>query len=427
MKLLNPFKNICTGLLLATAALTQAQTIALDKVIAVVDRDVIMASELQQRMALLANQLRGKTDLPPADVLQRQILEQLIAESLQLQMAERGGVTITDAELDAAIENMKKANGLNDAMLAAKLQQDGLTLVSVRDQIRRDMLIDHVQQGSVNRRIRISDQEVDNFLRSKEAEILSSPDYLLGHIFIALTDGTAAAEEDARSKASAIYDQLQNGANFRQLAIANSNDPNALKGGDLGWRKGVQLPELFSTALAKIPAAGITPPLRSGAGYHIIKVYEQRGAEQKIIEQAKVRHILIKPSDILSDDDARLKLAKIRQQIVNGADFGDMARANSEDIGSMLSGGDLGWSLPGKFVPEFETAMQSTVTGDISAPFRSQFGWHILRVDERRREDMSDTYKRNQARNLLRSRRFEEERINWLREIRDEAFVEIKN
>lgn len=426
--MLKALKTLTAGALLSASLFTQAQVVALDKVIAVVDDDVVMASELHQRMSMLATQLQASnTELPPAEVMQQQLLEHLIVESLQLQIGQRVGVNITDAELDQAIERMKQANNLSHEQFIAKLQQDRLTLSSVREQIRRDMIIEQVQRGSVNRRIRISEQEIDNFLRSKEGELFSSPDYNLGHIFVGVASSASKDEiTKAENKASYLHEQLQAGADFRQLAVANSNGQNALKGGDLGWRKSAQMPEIFADAIADIGKGEITEPLRSGAGFHILKLYDKRGGGQQMIEQSKVRHILVKPSTILSDEEARQELVKIRQQIMDGEDFSEMAREHSEDVGSMLSGGDLGWSLPGKFVPAFEAAMDSTDVGDISEPFRSQFGWHILQVEDRRQQDMSDTVKRNQARNLLRSRRFEEERINWLREIRDEAFVDIK-
>lgn len=426
--MLKAIKTLTAGALLSASLFTQAQTIALDKVIAVVDDDVVMASELHQRMSMLATQLQANnTEMPPAEVMQQQLLEHLIVESLQLQIGQRVGVTITDAELDQAIERMKKANNLNHEQFIAKLKQDRLTLNSVREQIRRDMIIEQVQRGSVNRRIKISEQEIDNFLRSKEGELFSSPDYNLGHIFVSVASSASSDEiTKAQNKANDLHEQLQAGVDFRQLAVGNSNGQNALKGGDLGWRKSAQMPEIFADAIADISKGEITEPLRSGAGFHILKLYDKRGGGQQMIEQSKVRHILVKPSTILSDEEARQELVELREQIIGGEDFGEMAREHSEDVGSMLSGGDLGWSLPGKFVPAFEAAMDSTDVGDISEPFRSQFGWHILQVEERRQQDMSDTVKRNQARNLLRGRRFEEERINWLREIRDEAFVDIK-
>ncbi len=428
MKKSTSIKLLTGAAILAFSGLSFAKTITLDKVIAVVDDDVVMASELQQRIRMVTTQLQAnQTQMPPEDVLRAQIVEQLVTESLQLQIGKRVGVDISEAELDAAITRMKQANKLSDADFERQLEQDNVSMNSLREQIRRDMIIDQVQRGSVNRRIRISEQEVENFLKSKQGKFWSSPDYNLGHILISLPS-TASNDEAkaAQEKAQDIVKRLRDGADFRQMAVAESKGQNALKGGELGWRKSAQMPDLFANAVESLEQDAISDPLQSGAGFHILKLYGKRGAQEQVIEQSKVRHILIKPSAILSNEEAREQLADIRQQIVDGADFAEQAKEHSEDVGSMLSGGDLGWSLPGKFVPEFERTINNSAIGDISEPFRSQFGWHILQVQERRQQDMSDTVRTNQANRLLRSQRFEEERLNWIREIRDEAFVEIK-
>jgi len=412
------------ALLLASSLLPatlQAQVIALDKVIAIVDSDVVMASELNQRMGMVIAQLRAKdAQMPSEEEIRSQLIEQLVSEALQLQIGRRAGIEISEAQLDQHIQRMIESNKLSQAQFEQQLAADGLSLKNLKKQIRRDMIIEQVQRGSVNRRIRISDQEVKNFLKSKQGKFWSSPDYQLGHILI------PSAANNAAGTAANIVEKLRSGADFRQLAATQSKGQNALEGGDLGWRKAAEMPELFVDTISTMEKGEISDPLRSGAGYHIVKVYDIRGAQEQIIPQAKARHILVKPSAILSDEQAQQKLAGIRQQILKGADFAELAKDNSEDTGSMLSGGDLGWSLPGKFVPAFEAAMQATKTGDISAPFRSQFGWHILRVDERREQDMSDTVRLNQARRLMSNRRFEEERHTWLREIRDQAYVEVK-
>ncbi len=415
--------------LLAGSTALQAAVVPLDSVVAVVDNDVIMASELQQRTQMIVNQLRSKqqTNLPPAEVLQQQILEQLIVESLQLQMARRAGIAISEAELDDAINRMQEANQLSRAQLLQRLQADGMTIEALRDQIRRDMLIERVQRGSVNRRIQVSDQEVNNFLRSKQGQFWSSPSYNLGHILVAVPAGASVSEvAAAEARANQLYQQLQGGADFRQAAIRESRGQNALSGGDMGWRKSSEMPDLFASALEPLRPGQVSKPLRSAAGFHLLKLYDKKGAEEKIVEQSLVRHILIKPSAILSEEETERKLADLRNQVINGADFGELARQYSEDVGSKLSGGDLGWSLPGKFVPEFEKTIDATPVGEVSPPFRSQFGWHILQVQDRRQQDMSDTVRRNQASMLLRNQRYEEELFNWLREIRDEAYVEIK-
>ncbi len=418
-------KSIAAASLIAVSALApiglQAQTIALDKVVAVVDDDVVMASELNQRMGMIVGQLQNSgTQLPPEDILRSQVLERLITESLQLQMARRAGYSITEAQVNQHLERMVRSNNMTRADFEQKLAADGLTIRDLLPQIRRDLILEQVQRSSVSRRIQISDHEVKNFLNSKQGQYWSLPDYLLGHILI------AASTPNAEDQANAATEAARNGTDFRRLAVAQSSGQNALQGGDLGWRKAAQMPDIFIDVISDMNKGEVSDPIRSGAGYHVLKVYDIRGTQEQLVMQNKARHILIKPSAILTDDEARQKLAGIRKQIVNGADFAELAKEHSEDPGSMLSGGSLGWSLPGQMVPEFEQVMNNIPVGEISQPFRSQFGWHILKVDERRDQDMSEEVRTNKARQLLTNQRFEEERTNWLIEIRDQAYVEIK-
>lgn len=422
------FTRVLGALVLLCCLPAGAQTVVLDKVIAIVDDDVVMASELQQQLAIIQKRIAAQqTQLPPEDVLRSQVLEKLIVDRLQLQMADRAGVRISDAEINQAIGRMQQANQLTAEQFAQQLQLEGMTLADLRHQVRREMVINQVQQGRVNRRIQITEQEIDNFLNSTEGKFWTSPDYQLGHILIAVASGGSDDETAAaRTRAEALFEQLQQGADFRQLAIANSAGPQALQGGDLGWRKTAQLPALFADVVPALQVGQVSAPFSSDAGFHLLKLYQQRGGGERMVEQAKVRHILIKPSTIVSEEQAQQQLLDIRRQILDGTSFEEMAREHSEDIGSMLSGGELGWSTPGQFVPTFEQTMQQTEAGQISEPFRSQFGWHILKVDERRNQDMTETVIRNQARNLLRKRRFDEELQNWLREIRSEAYVELK-
>ncbi len=411
---------------MAAPALAQVQK--LDRVVAVVDDDVVMASELQQRLDTITAQIQAQNvQAPPIDVLRRQVLEQLIIERLQLQMAARAGVTVSDAELDQSIARVMQNAGASPEQFRERLAADGVSMKTFRQQIRNELLIRRVEQGSVNRRIQITDQDIDNFLRSKEGEFWKSPQYELGHILIPVSSSAPSDEVTrAREKAEQLAQQVRSGANFRQLAIANSAGQNALSGGDLGWRKTVELPTLFSDALQGRGVGDVTDPFRSDAGFHLLKIHAQRGSNEQVVEQTKVRHILVKTSAIRDDDAAYNLLIDLRKQIEDGASFDELAREHSEDIGTMLAGGDLGWSMPGQFVPEFTQAMDNTPVGEISMPFKSQFGWHILRVDGRRNQDMTEQYIRNQASNLLRNRRYEEELQNWRREIRDQAYVDIK-
>ncbi|MDO3385261.1 peptidylprolyl isomerase [Gilvimarinus sp. SDUM040013] len=429
-RLCQPLTRALGLIALSVASLSFAETQVLDKVIAVVNDGVVLESEFNERKNSIMQRLEGQYDqLPPESVLDKQILDALILEQLQLEEASRYGMEVSDQQLNGTIQQIMSNNGMSDMdELATSLSQDGLTLDSLREKIRRDILLNQVQQGIVTNRIRVTEQEINNFLDSSDGKFATSPDYHLGHILISASS-SASAEDIAQARAAAedLYQQLQDGANFSQLAIANSDDQTALDGGDLGWRKLAQLPELFAEVVSNLDVGQVSEPIRSGAGFHLLKNIEQRGGGEQLVEQTKARHILLKTSEILDDDTAQEKLQKIRQQIIDGADFADMARENSEDIGSMLEGGDLGWANPGMFVPAFENAMAKTEIGEITEPFKSQYGWHILQVVDRRQEDMSDVVIRNKAAQMMRERRFEEELQVWQIELREDAYIDIKN
>jgi peptidyl-prolyl cis-trans isomerase SurA len=423
--------NILLGSLVLLASqlgLAQSNAVSLDRVVAIVDKDVVLESELNERKASIMERLRDQyQQLPPEDVLNKQILEQLIIERIELAMAERYEINVDENEVDQAIGRILQKNQITIERLEADLKSEGLDLDGLRKQLRNELTISHLQQGLVNNRIKITDQDIDNFLASSDGKYATSPDYHIGHILIAVS---SSADEDAvgeaEKKADEVYQKLQGGADFSQMAISYSNDQAALQGGDIGWRKLAQLPELFGNQMATLVPGQISKPFRSGAGFHILKNIEQRGGGEQLVEQTHARHILGKTSEIMDDAQARQKLLDLKARIEKGEDFAVLARENSEDTGSMLSGGDLGWAMPGMFVPEFDEAMKNTAVGSISRPFKSQFGWHILQVLERRNEDMSDRMKRNQAANVIRSRRFDEEFQLWLTQIREEAYVEIK-
>jgi peptidyl-prolyl cis-trans isomerase SurA len=408
--------------------IAKAETITLDRVVAVVDDNVVMESELQDQLRTIVQRMSQQNgELPPENILKQQVLEHLIVQQLQLQVAKRVGIEIDEQEVNEAILQMQQANNVTPEQFVQQLALEGLTVEELRQSVRQEIVIQRVQRGVLNSRIKITDHDVDSFLNSKEGQFWNSPEMLIGHILIpvassASDSAVSAAEEEVRSLRQKVVD----GADFRQLATAYSAGQNALQGGDLGWSKAAELPALFAENLDGLKTGEVTQPFRSGAGFHLLTIHEQRGATQAVIEQSKVRHILLKPSAILSDEAAKNKLLTLREQALEKNNFAELAKANSEDIGSMLGGGDLGWSLPGQFVPEFEAVMQGTDVGDISHPFRSEFGWHIIYIEDRRSQDMSEEVKRNQARGLLRNRRFEEELPLWLQEIRNEAFVDIK-
>ena len=411
------------------ASLAQAETQILDRVIAVVDQGVVLQSEFDERKNSVLQRLQGQYEqLPPMDVLEQQILDQLILEQLQLEEASRYGMEISDQQLNQTLQQIMANNGFSSLdELAADLASEGMSLEQLREKIRRDLLINQVQQGVVNNRIRVTEQEINNFLASSDGKFATSPDYHLGHILISVASSASPDDvAEAETKVNNIYQQLQNGESFSQMAIAHSNDQTALEGGDLGWRKLAQLPELFSDVVSDLDVGEVSEPIRSGAGFHLIKNIEQRGGGEQLVQQTKARHILIKTSEIMDDETAKEKLTELKAQIENGADFTELARENSEDIGSMLEGGDLGWASPGMFVPAFENAMATTEIDEITGPFKSQFGWHILQVTDRRQEDMSDVVIRNKAAQMMRERRFDEELQVWLLELRENAYLDIK-
>ena len=419
------------ALLLLVAACSAANAEALrplDRIAAIVDNDVIMQSQLEQRILEVRHTMaQRKAEIPPESVLKQQVLERLISESLQLQMAQRAGIHISDEELNQAFSNIAQRNGLNPEQFQAKLAKDGFNPLDAREQIRREMVINRVRQRRVAERIQVSDQEVRNFLASDLGKMELSEEYHLANIMIPIPEGAdASAIQSAGRVAEDTYRQLQKGANFAELALSRSVSENALDGGDMGWRKAAQLPPPFDDLIRTLPMGGVTEPVRTPSGFVLVKVIEKRGGGQQIRDEVHVRHILIKPSEIRSSEETRRLISRIHDRIKAGEDFAELAKNFSEDPGSALNGGDLGWIDPEGLVPEFRNVMAETASGVLSEPFRTTYGWHILQVLGRRATDSSEAMKHQQALNILRNRRFDEELQAWLRQIRDEAYVEIK-
>ena len=417
-----------SAMVLSISLAATAQIQLLDKVIAIVDDDVVLQSELDLRMTAVYGQIQQSgTQPPPQEILLQQVLDRLISERLQLNMAYSAGVRIGDEELNLALARIAAGNKITMEQYVEQIHAQGQTIANVREEIRNEMTLMRVQQGKVMRRIRISEQELDNFLNSEEGRFLTSPDVNVGQILLTVPSSLSSAETDqVLDRANDLRVQAVAGTDFRQLAIANSADQSALQGGDLGWRKMAQLPGVFIEAVEKMSPGEVSQPIRSGAGYHLLKLYETRGGGEQLIEQHFARHILIKPNQIRDQATTIEQLSGLRERAIAGEDFADLAKEFSEDPGSGLKGGELGWSTPGMFVPEFEETMGTIAVGEISLPFSSQFGWHILQVTERRKQDFSDNILRNRAENMLRQRKYEEELQVWLQEIRDEAFIEIK-
>lgn len=427
IKLSDCLRPLMLGALLLTTA-AQAEVQPLDKVVAIVDNDVIMRSQLEQRVHEVQQAIakRGAA-APPEGVLDQQVLERLIVENLQLQIGERSGIRITDEELNQAIATIAQRNNMTVDQFRAALTHDGLSYEDARDQVRREMIISRVRQRRVAERIQVSEQEVKNFLASDVGKIQLSEEFHLANILIQTPEGASSdVIQAAAQKASEIYRQLQQGADFSQMAIAHSGSENALEGGDIGWRKAAQLPPPFDRQLGTLSVGSVTEPVRTPGGFIILKILDKRGGETQVRDEVHVRHILIKPSEIRSNAEAKALIEKLYDRIKSGEDFAALAKSFSEDPGSALNGGDLNWIDPNVLVPEFRSVMAQTPTGELSKPFKSSFGWHILEVLGRRATDSTAQAREQQAMNALRNRKYDEELQSWLRQIRDEAYVEIK-
>ena len=420
------YPSVLLGLILAVSA--EAKVAVLDRVAAIVNDDIVLQSELNQRTAAIYVNIQESGTQPPAkEVLKKQVLERLISERIQLNIGYNAGVRISENEIDQTMARLAAGSNLSMQDYLASVNAKGTSIKDLRQEIANEMIMMQVQQGSVMRGIHISEQELNNFLNSEEGKLMNSPDIMLGQILISVPSSATVSDiAAAQKKLDEIIVQISQGADFKQLAIANSDDQSALEGGDLGWRKQAQLPSLFTDALEGLEPGEISNPVRSGAGFHLLKLYDRKGGEEKLIEQHFSRHILLTPNEIRNEDDTVALLNEIRKKLQAGEEFISQAKEYSEDPGSALKGGELGWSTPGSFVPIFEQTMNSIALNEISEPFKSQFGWHILQVTDRRMQDFSDEILRNRADNLLRQRKYSEELQVWLQKIRDEAYIEIK-
>ncbi|SDJ22557.1 periplasmic chaperone for outer membrane proteins SurA [Pseudomonas delhiensis] len=425
--LCNALRPLMLGALLACSA-AHAEVTPLDRVVAIVDNDVVMQSQLDQRLREVRQTIEKRgAPLPPEHVLTQQVLERLIIEDIQLQIGERSGIRITDEELNQAMGTIAQRNNLSLDQFRAALSRDGLSYDDAREQVRREMIISRVRQRRVAERIQVSDQEVQNFLASDLGKIQLSEEYRLANILIPVPDGASPETLQAAGRqAQEVYQQLKQGADFNQLAISRSAGDNALEGGEIGWRKAAQLPSPFDGMVGSLAVGDVTEPVRTPGGFIILKLEEKRGGSKMVRDEVHVRHILLKPSEIRSEEETQKLAQKLYERIQGGEDFGKLAKQFSEDPGSALHGGDLNWVDPESLVPEFRDVMNSIPQNQLSKPFRSPFGWHILEVLGRRATDSSDKFREQQAAQVLRNRKYDEELQAWLRQIRDEAYVEIK-
>lgn len=415
------------AILLATPAFAGSPV---NRIAAVVDDDVILETEVMQRIADVEHQfsVRRQT-LPDAADLRNQVMEQLILQRLQLGQAERAGVRIDDNTLNASLTDIARQSGMTLEQFRQRLETEKPgSYTEVRDQVRNEMIVSRYRNRRLQDRIRITDQDIDSFLASPQGEAALATEYRLAHILISVPEAATPPQQDqARRKAEEALAALRAGQSLEQVAAKFSSGDSALKGGDLGWRKEAQLPTLFADQVRELKKGEFAGPVRTPAGFHVLAMLDRRGAEQMVVHQRQVRHILIKPSEILTLEDAQQKASDLRSRLEKDpADFPNLARTYSDDPGSARNGGDVGWVSPGEMVGSFEAMMNKTAVNSISPVFESPFGWHILQVLGERDQDMTREYRRNLARQALYGRKFDEALELWMREIRAEAYVEIK-
>ncbi|MFN7570129.1 MAG: peptidylprolyl isomerase [Betaproteobacteria bacterium] len=428
---------LCLGLVANVAAQTAPRPAnpSLDRVVAVVNDEVITARELQQRVAMAEQQLRRQRIAPPpAAVLQRQVLERMIVERAQLQLARETGVRVDDATVNAAIARIAEANRMSLPEFRARLEQDGVSFARFREEVRDDIIFTRLREREVEGRIVVAEGEIDNFLAAQKGGGASSAnaEYNIAQILLRVPENASAERiDEVRRRAEQLVAQLKGGADFAALAASSSAAAEALQGGDLGWRSAERLPTLFVEAVAPLKPGEIAPIVRSPGGFHILKLVGKRGASEVQISSAPVtqtraRHILLRVTDATPEPDVVRRLTDLRDRVVKGGqDFGQLARLHSVD-GSATRGGDLGWLYPGDTVPEFEQAMAALDIGQVSAPVKSPFGWHLIQVQERRTEEVPVERNRLVARQALRERKSEEALQDWLRQLRDRTYVEIR-
>jgi peptidyl-prolyl cis-trans isomerase SurA len=417
------------------SALAQTRELAtrgelLDRVVAIVNDGVVLNSDLDQQMDSVTERLhQQKLELPPQNVLRQQVLERLIVQELQVQRANHDGLKVTDEMLNGALADVAKRNNITLTQLPDALREQGIDYTAYRDDMRKEILMTMLRNRDVLQHISVTPREIDQFLAKQASTPSENNEYNVSHILIAVGQEASPAQLDAAAKrATEVYDRAKKGEDFAKLAVAYSNSQTALDGGALGWRKGSELPTFLTDQVAKLKPGEVSEPLRTPTGYHIVRLNEVRGGTQPSVEsQVHVRHILMKTNALQDDATVRGKLTAIRERVLKGEDFAGIATVQSEDPGSAAEGGDLGWAGPGTYTPEFESQLATLKDNEISEPFRTQFGWHIVQMLGRREFDNTDELKRRQAMEAIRASKADEETELWLRHMRDEAYVDFKS
>lgn len=414
----------CSALLMPLAAPAGEP---LDRILVVVNDGALLQSELEQAMGDARRQIKERgIAAPPEAALRAQVLERLILTRIQTQRAQQAGIRVDDRELNEVLSNIAKQNSMNLAEFADAVRKDGLDYLAVREQIRDDVTIQRLRAREVDSRVNVTDQDVDAMLANQGAD--SDAEFRMSHILISVPEGSSAQVRDAaRAKADGLLKQIGDGADFAELAIANSDGQQALKGGDLDWRRADDLPELFAKEASKLAQGEVSSVIETSGGFHIIKLVSIRGGEErKMVTESHARHILLQPNAVRNDDQSRLLARDIYNRLVAGEDFAALSKEYSDDPGSKNSGGDLGFQPPGVFAPEFQVRIDQLKPGELSTPFRTQFGWHVAGLIERRTRDTTDESRRARARASIGNRKAAEEYETWLRRLRNEAYVEYR-
>lgn len=424
--------SICRSLLGSLALLLamplHAAPLPLDRIVAVVNNGVITEHELKTRLDNTLQQLAlQRTPPPPRHLLERQLLERMITERILLQMAEDTNIRFDGPQLDRALARIARQNNMELDQFRRALERDGIDFNAFREQVRIEMTIARLREREVDNRVVVTEAEIDNHLANPALDAERRTEYQLAHILVVTPEGASPEQlQTLKAKAERALQELKAGADFGQVSAAYSDAQNALQGGVLGWRNEAQLPTLFLSAIRDLPPGGLTPVLRSSNGFHILKVLDKRGKDVPlVVKQTHARHILVKTNEIVGDNEARNRLRQLKERIENGADFAELARLHSDDI-SARKGGDLGWLSPGDTVPEFERAMDSLQPGELSDPIQTPFGWHLIQVLKRRDQDVTQERRRFEARQAIRARKAEEAFDDWVRQMRDRAYVEYR-
>ncbi|NCF51009.1 molecular chaperone SurA [Gammaproteobacteria bacterium] len=429
-------KTLCAVAVLSFAPVLAAEELSetgqfLDGVAAIVNEGVVLKSQLMQQTAMIIKRARESDppmQLPPANVLREQLLERLIITEIQLQRAAMIGLQVSDQYLNESIAQIAASNNVRFEDMPALLAQEGVNYAAFREEMRDEITLEQLRRIDVGQRINVSPREIQQCIADLEGNVAVNSDYNLSHILISMSESATAAQiDEAKSKADEVYAQLIDGADFSEMAIRYSDAQTALDGGALGWLKGDQLPTLYTDIVAAMEAGDVSEPFRSASSFHIVKVNDLRSAIQRSeVEQVLVRHILVTPNEIIDDETAKQQLEDALEKLADGEDFGELAKLMSDDPGSANNGGEMDWSGPGTFVPEFEEVVDASEIGEISDPFRSRFGWHVVEVMDRRVYDNTEDLKQSNCDLRIRNGKMEEETQLWIQRLRDEAYVETR-